>query len=85
MATSVAVATGLSSSFHGGWGSSICGEDRGMLVGRTWVRVAKPIRSSPVMKNVNEGKGIDLNRWEPLHISWPYTKEKRGKKKAFKG
>ncbi|RWR81189.1 protein PROTON GRADIENT REGULATION 5, chloroplastic-like protein [Cinnamomum micranthum f. kanehirae] len=58
MATSVAVATGLSSSFHGGWGSSICGEDRGMLVGRTWVRVAKPIRSSPVMKNVNEGKGI---------------------------
>lgn len=29
-----------------------------MLVGRTWVRVAKPIRSSPVMKNVNEGKGI---------------------------
>ncbi|XP_077249498.1 proton gradient regulation 5 [Tasmannia lanceolata] len=59
MATSISAA-GLSSSFHGAWGSNFTGEDRVMLAKSvpTWVRVAKPTRSNPVMKNVNEGKGL---------------------------
>ncbi|XP_058094792.1 protein PROTON GRADIENT REGULATION 5, chloroplastic [Magnolia sinica] len=45
------------------WGSSIAGEERGMLhakmVATTRVGVPKkPTRSCPVMKNVNEGKGL---------------------------
>ncbi|OVA02333.1 hypothetical protein BVC80_9099g133 [Macleaya cordata] len=63
MATSVSATGfkgGLYSSFHGSWSSSIQGEDHNLLVKSvpTWVRVAKPIRSNPVMKNVNEGKGL---------------------------
>ncbi|KAK9931247.1 hypothetical protein M0R45_018531 [Rubus argutus] len=63
MATSIS-ATGfqgnLSSSFHGSWGSSIVGEDYSMLAKsvKTQVRVAKPSRAQPMMKNVNEGKGL---------------------------
>ncbi|GMN53343.1 hypothetical protein TIFTF001_022489 [Ficus carica] len=59
MATSIS-ATGLCSSFHGSWGSSIGGEDLTMLAKSvpTQVRVGKPVRSQPMMKNVNEGKGL---------------------------
>ncbi|XP_044484309.1 protein PROTON GRADIENT REGULATION 5, chloroplastic-like [Mangifera indica] len=50
---------GLASSFHGSWGSSVSGEDYPMLVKSVPnVRMAKPIKSAPVMKNVNEGKGV---------------------------
>ncbi|XP_022942098.1 protein PROTON GRADIENT REGULATION 5, chloroplastic-like [Cucurbita moschata] len=50
----------LPSSFHGDWGSSICGETTGMLAKSVpeVVRVAKPVRFRPMMKNVNEGKGV---------------------------
>lgn len=64
MATSVSAtgfkAGGLCSSFNGTWGTSIAGEDFTMLVKSvpTQVRVGKPIRSQPMMKNVNEGKGL---------------------------
>lgn len=64
MATSVSAtgfkAGGLCSSFNGSWGTSIAGEDYAALVKSvpTQVRIGKPIRSGPVMKNVNEGKGI---------------------------
>ncbi|GLT77708.1 hypothetical protein SLA2020_492700 [Shorea laevis] len=44
------------------WGSSITGEDSALLgkaaKNHIRVRVAKPIRFQPVMKNVNEGKGL---------------------------
>ncbi|KAF3457844.1 hypothetical protein FNV43_RR02504 [Rhamnella rubrinervis] len=60
MATSIS-ATGLYSSFHGSWGTSVVGEDYAMLA-RTvpnQVRVGKAaVRSQPMMKNVNEGKGL---------------------------
>ncbi|KAK1307705.1 hypothetical protein QJS10_CPA09g01964 [Acorus calamus] len=61
MATSL---TGLKSlppsSFHGSWGTSMGGEDRAMLANMVHgrVRVGKPVRSRPMMKNVNEGKGF---------------------------
>ncbi|KAF8369870.1 hypothetical protein HHK36_012920 [Tetracentron sinense] len=63
MATSISATGfkgGLCSSFHGSWGTSIVGEDYTMLAKSvpTWIRVAKPIRSQPMMKNVNEGKGL---------------------------
>ncbi|XP_062108935.1 protein PROTON GRADIENT REGULATION 5, chloroplastic [Humulus lupulus] len=64
MATSISATGfkgGLSSSFHGSWGTSMAGEDYTMLVKSvpTQVRVGrKPIRSQPMMKNVNEGKGV---------------------------
>lgn len=62
MATSIS-ATGLGSSLHGSWSSSICGDDYAMLVKSsvpsTSVRVVqKPFRFQPLMKNVNEGKGV---------------------------
>ncbi|XP_038883871.1 protein PROTON GRADIENT REGULATION 5, chloroplastic-like [Benincasa hispida] len=63
MATSIA-ATGLhkplSSSFHGGWGTSICGDNSIVLIKSVpeVVRVAKPVRFRPMMKNINEGKGL---------------------------
>ncbi|XP_052190928.1 protein PROTON GRADIENT REGULATION 5, chloroplastic [Diospyros lotus] len=64
MATSIS-ATGFreglcSSSFHGSWGSSISGGEYSMLTKSVpaRVRVGKPVRSMPVMKNVNEGKGL---------------------------
>ncbi|GKU85700.1 hypothetical protein SLEP1_g328 [Rubroshorea leprosula] len=44
------------------WGSSIAGEDSALLAksvqNQVRVRVAKPVRFQPVMKNVNEGKGL---------------------------
>lgn len=61
MATSSVTATGFSSSFHGSWGTSIAGEDYSTMVAKTkptWVRVGKPLRSGPMMGNVNEGKGL---------------------------
>ncbi|PON38151.1 Protein PROTON GRADIENT REGULATION [Parasponia andersonii] len=52
---------GLGSSFHGSWGTSMAGEDYTMLAKSvpTQVRVGKkPIRLQPMMKNINEGKGL---------------------------
>ena len=48
------------SSFHGSWGTSTAGEDYAALARsvRTNVRVGKPVRLMPMMKNVNEGKGL---------------------------
>lgn len=65
MATSVC-ATGFkgglcTSSFHGSWGTSTAGEDYAALarsVRTNNVRVGKPVRLMPMMKNVNEGKGL---------------------------
>ncbi|KAL8104862.1 protein PROTON GRADIENT REGULATION 5, chloroplastic [Apium graveolens] len=56
MATSVSIC----SSFTGTWATSMANEDCAMLVKSvpTQVRVGKPIRSQPMMKNVNEGKGL---------------------------
>ncbi|XP_022924637.1 protein PROTON GRADIENT REGULATION 5, chloroplastic-like [Cucurbita moschata] len=63
MATSVSVAgfhKPLYSTFHGGWGTSICGHNSTVLIKSVpeAVRVAKPVRFRPVMKNINEGKGL---------------------------
>ncbi|KAA8527802.1 hypothetical protein F0562_035329 [Nyssa sinensis] len=63
MATSISATGfkgGLCSSFHGSWGTSMVGEDYSMLVKSvpTHVQVGKPVRSQPLMKNVNEGKGL---------------------------
>ncbi|KAK8511206.1 hypothetical protein V6N13_013626 [Hibiscus sabdariffa] len=47
--------------FKGGLGSSFSGgEDYPMLANSVpdMVRVGKPVRAQPVMKNVNEGKGL---------------------------
>lgn len=51
---------GLSSSFHGSWGKSVAGEDCPMLAKTvpSHVRVGKPVRSQPMMGNINEGKGL---------------------------
>ncbi|KAI4373881.1 hypothetical protein MLD38_011944 [Melastoma candidum] len=48
------------STFHGNWGNSIQGEDHGALSRSSRVRVVspRPVRVQPVMKNVNEGKGV---------------------------
>nr|DAD36860.1 TPA_asm: hypothetical protein HUJ06_007501 [Nelumbo nucifera] len=51
----------LCSSFHGSWGTSLVGEDYSTLASKSVpavVRVAKPVRLQPMMKNVNEGKGL---------------------------
>ena len=64
MATSITATgfkgVGLGSSFHGSWGTSMTGEDYALLAKSvpSQVRVARPIRSQPMMKNVNEGKGL---------------------------
>ena len=65
MATSIS-ATGfkgcVGSSFYGSWGTSMAGEDYAMLAKSvpSQVRIGrgKPVRLQPMMKNVNEGKGI---------------------------
>lgn len=59
MATSIS-ATGFKGSFGTSLKSSICGEEYGMLVKSVpkHVRVGKPVRLQPMMKNVNEGKGL---------------------------
>ncbi|CAN6460384.1 unnamed protein product [Victoria cruziana] len=57
----MAASVSLSSSFHGVWGSSIAGDESSSRLVRlapSSVRTARPCRSSPVMKNVNEGKGL---------------------------
>ncbi|KAI3459539.1 hypothetical protein Pfo_016202 [Paulownia fortunei] len=58
----MAAATSVSASaFLGSWGTSIAGEDHTMLqtkVAPPQVRVARPVRPRPMMKNVNEGKGL---------------------------
>ncbi|KAL0287465.1 UNVERIFIED_CONTAM: protein PROTON GRADIENT REGULATION 5, chloroplastic [Sesamum calycinum] len=56
MATSVSA-----SAFLGSWGSSVAGEDHAMLHAKAapaQVRVARPVRAQPMMKNINEGKGV---------------------------
>ncbi|KAD5803616.1 hypothetical protein R6Q59_024166 [Mikania micrantha] len=61
MAASSLTATGFASSFHGSWGTSIAGEDYSAMVVKTAptrVQVGKPLRSGPMMGNVNEGKGL---------------------------
>ncbi|XP_022979376.1 protein PROTON GRADIENT REGULATION 5, chloroplastic-like [Cucurbita maxima] len=64
MATSVSVAGFhkplYSTTFHGGWGTSICGDNSTVLIKSVpeAVRVVKPVRFLPVMKNINEGKGL---------------------------
>lgn len=62
MATSICASGfkgGLGTSFYGGWGSGIIGEEHGVLVKAVpSVRVAKPVRSRPMMKNINEGRGV---------------------------
>ncbi|KAH7856500.1 hypothetical protein Vadar_002151 [Vaccinium darrowii] len=49
---------GLSSTFHGSRRTSMMGVDYGISV-PTRVRVGrKPMRLQPMMKNINEGKGV---------------------------
>lgn len=50
-------------SFRGGFSSSVGGEDYAMMVRKVQpvsvrVRVSRPVRAQPMMKNVNEGKGV---------------------------
>ncbi|RWR96539.1 protein PROTON GRADIENT REGULATION 5, chloroplastic-like protein [Cinnamomum micranthum f. kanehirae] len=52
---------GLCSSVHVGWATSLCGEDRIDLMAKQsppLVRVGRPTRYRPMMRNVNEGKGV---------------------------
>ncbi|KAG6593817.1 Protein PROTON GRADIENT REGULATION 5, chloroplastic [Cucurbita argyrosperma subsp. argyrosperma] len=63
MASTSISATGLScsSSFLGGWGSSVAGEDYALLAVKpaaVQVGMGKAVRFRPMMKNVNEGKGV---------------------------
>jgi hypothetical protein len=63
MATSISATGfkgGLCSSFHGSWGTTIVGEDYAMLAKSVpnHVRVGKPLRAQPMMRNINEGKGL---------------------------
>jgi len=63
MATSISATGfqgGFGTSFKGSWGASIVGEDYAMLIKSvpTHVRVGKPVKLPPMMKNVNEGKGV---------------------------
>ncbi|KAF8118989.1 hypothetical protein N665_0001s0047 [Sinapis alba] len=54
----------LGTSFYGGWGSSISGEDYHTMLAKTTAPrqqaklSRKPISVQPMMKNVNEGKGL---------------------------
>ncbi|OWM70515.1 protein PROTON GRADIENT REGULATION 5, chloroplastic [Punica granatum] len=63
MATSISAVkgAGLCSSFHGGWGTSMMGEEQLLLARSVPTRVrfsTKPVRLQPMMKNINEGKGL---------------------------
>ncbi|ESW17817.1 hypothetical protein PHAVU_007G271000 [Phaseolus vulgaris] len=62
MATSLSATGCVGSSFYGSWGTSIVGEDYTMLAKSVTSQVrmgrGKPVRLQPMMKNVNEGKGI---------------------------
>nr|GMD81652.1 protein PROTON GRADIENT REGULATION 5, chloroplastic [Ipomoea batatas] len=55
-ATSICAATG----FKGGFSAAVGGEDYSALARKmpAFVRVARPVRAQPMMKNVNEGKGV---------------------------
>lgn len=53
----------LGTSFYGSYGSSLGGEDYALWIAKTvpprrLVSVTKPVRLRPMMKNVNEGKGL---------------------------
>ncbi|KAK8527685.1 hypothetical protein V6N13_085493 [Hibiscus sabdariffa] len=82
MATSLSAAgftSGLGTSFHGNWASSSTfgdGQHYASLANSvpSHVRVGKPVRATPVMKNVNEGKGL----FAPLVI---LTRQIIGKKR----
>ncbi|GMJ05462.1 proton gradient regulation 5 [Hibiscus trionum] len=80
MATSLSATgfkSGLGTPFFGNWGSSaFSGEDYASLANSvpTHVRVGKPVRAKPMMKNVNEGKGL----FAPLVI---LTRQIIGKKR----
>ncbi|OIW21223.1 hypothetical protein TanjilG_31091 [Lupinus angustifolius] len=56
MITSICVG----SSFYGSWGTSMVGEECTMLPAKSQVHIGrgKPVRLQPMMKNINEGKGI---------------------------
>ncbi|MED6157687.1 Protein PROTON GRADIENT REGULATION 5, chloroplastic [Stylosanthes scabra] len=65
MASSVSATGCVGSSFYGSWGSSVAGEEYSMLAAKSsssssQVRMGrgKGLRMQPMMKNVNEGKGI---------------------------
>ncbi|KAL2325912.1 hypothetical protein Fmac_024970 [Flemingia macrophylla] len=62
MATSISASGCVGSSFYGSWGTSIAGEDYTTLAKSVPSQVrmgrGKPVRLQPMMKNVNEGKGI---------------------------
>ncbi|KAG4907197.1 hypothetical protein AAZX31_20G076800 [Glycine max] len=62
MATSLSATGCVGTSFYGSWGTSIVGEDYTMLAKSVPSQVrmgrGKPVRLQPMMKNVNEGKGI---------------------------
>jgi hypothetical protein len=62
MATSISATGCVGSSFYGSWGTSMYGEDYTLLAKSvsSQVRIGrnKPMRLQPMMKNVNEGKGI---------------------------
>ncbi|CAL1384318.1 unnamed protein product [Linum trigynum] len=51
---------GFGTSFMGDWGTSMAGEDYTVLARSVpnQVRVGKPVKMPPMMKNVNEGKGL---------------------------
>nr|BBM34150.1 proton gradient regulation 5 [Flaveria bidentis] len=77
MAISSVTATGFSSSFCGSWETSIAGEEYSTMVARTTpnvARVEKPLRSGPMMGNVNDGKGV----FAPLVV---FTRNIVGKKR----
>ncbi|CAA6662528.1 unnamed protein product [Spirodela intermedia] len=64
MSTAAGFRGGLCSGFTGDWGSTLAGAggaERALLP--AWAaapghRAARPVRSCPSMKNVNEGKGV---------------------------
>ncbi|KAF8100720.1 hypothetical protein N665_0218s0058 [Sinapis alba] len=65
MAASLSANQGLlGTSFYGAWGNSITGDDYHTMLAKTTAppkqaKVSrKPIRVQPMMKNVNEGKGL---------------------------
>ncbi|GAU25291.1 hypothetical protein TSUD_18040 [Trifolium subterraneum] len=63
MATSISATGCVGSSFYGSWGTSMYGEDYTLFAksvsSQSQVRIGrKPMRLQPMMKNVNEGKGI---------------------------
>ncbi|KMZ69395.1 Protein PROTON GRADIENT REGULATION 5, chloroplastic [Zostera marina] len=60
MAATTGQLVGLTSTFNGGWENSFAVGNHGRVTFLTNPvgRRLRPIRSSPMMKNVNEGKGV---------------------------